>query len=221
MKSYQRWEGDEYYYIIFSEKQNNIHAHFAKRMWKENEKELRDSEDLILKDEIIASENLGKLDSDDFAKKAEVFADKCGFYKMKEKVKSEIVAKAGLTKSEVRKCAYLWEHIEDVEEFLKFYKQRRFKIHSNMFLTNAQRDFQALNDIKKGRLNSKSKAIQIAHRLVYEYCTKLFYTAYKTAIEREQKRAQNQMRKWNDQMREWKDEIFAHTPEKFASECGF
>lgn len=88
-----------------------------------------------------------------------------------QNIKSEIIAKAGLSKAEIKECSYDFEHIKSVTHFIKsgvFQKEG--------FLNLA---FDELAD-SRFKLNA-SERVSTAHRLIREHCAKLYFRAYKAA----------------------------------------
>lgn len=86
-------------------------------------------------------------------------------------IKSEIIAKAGLTKAEIKECSYYFEHIKSVERFCKVFKDDK-----KCLLNNAGAEFED----SRFKLNA-SPRVQLAHRLIREHCAKLYFRAYKAA----------------------------------------
>lgn len=90
-----------------------------------------------------------------------------------QNIKSEIIAKAGLTKAEIRECSYLFEHIKSVKRFCK---RKAFKNNKKLLLNNAGAEFAD----SKFKLNA-SESVNVSHRLICEHCAKLYFRAYKAA----------------------------------------
>lgn len=91
--------------------------------------------------------------------------------KTQNAIKSEIITKAGLTKAEIRECSYYFEHIESVMHFIKsgaFSKEGFLNLAFGEFADS------------KFKLNA-TESVNVAHRLIYEYCAKLYFRAYKAA----------------------------------------
>lgn len=88
-----------------------------------------------------------------------------------QNIKSEIIAKAGLTKAEIKECSYDFEHIKSVERFCKSFKNNKKWLLGVAFGEFADSRF---------KLNA-SESVNTAHRLIREHCAKLFFRAYKAA----------------------------------------
>lgn len=91
--------------------------------------------------------------------------------KTQNTIKSEIIAKAGLTKAEIKECSCDFEHIKSVERFCK-----RFKKNKKWLLSIAFNEFAD----SRFKLNA-SERVNTAHRLIREHCAKLYFRAYKAA----------------------------------------
>lgn len=89
-----------------------------------------------------------------------------------QNIKSEIIAKAGLTKAEIKDCAYLFERIESVKRLAK-----AFKADKKLLLNNAGAEFAD----SRFKLNAVSERVALAHCLICEHCAKLYFRAYKAA----------------------------------------
>lgn len=89
-----------------------------------------------------------------------------------QNIKSEIIAKAGLSKAEIKDCSYLFKHIESVKRFVK-----AFKANKKLLLNNAGAEFAD----SRFKLNAVSERVALAHRLIREHCAKLYFRAYKAA----------------------------------------
>lgn len=86
-------------------------------------------------------------------------------------IKSEIIAKAGLTKAEIKECSYDFEHIKSVAHFIKngvFSKEGFLNLAFGEFADS------------RFKLNA-SESVNTAHRLIREHCAKLYFRAYKAA----------------------------------------
>lgn len=93
----------------------------------------------------------------------------------KEKeIKRDIVAKARLTKAEVKDYVWFWKHIKDTLRFVEL-----FKSNKKLLLNNAGAEFQD----SRFKLKGVSESVQTAHRLVREHCAKIYFRAYKKSSE--------------------------------------
>lgn len=91
-----------------------------------------------------------------------------------QNIKSEIIAKAGLSKAEIKECSYYFEHIKSVERFCK---SKAFKNDKKILLNNAGAEFED----SRFKLNAVSERVALAYRLMREHCAKLYFRAYKAA----------------------------------------
>lgn len=87
-------------------------------------------------------------------------------------IKSEIIAKAGLSKAEIKECSYYFEHIKSVTHFIK-----KGAFSKAGFLNLAFGEFAD----SRFKLNAVSERVNTAHRLIREHCAKLYFRAYKAA----------------------------------------
>lgn len=91
--------------------------------------------------------------------------------KTQNTIKSEIIAKAGLTKAEIKECSYYFEHIKSVKHFIKsgaFSKEGFLNLAFGEFADS------------RFKLNA-TESVNAAHRLIREHCAKLYFRAYKAA----------------------------------------
>lgn len=88
-----------------------------------------------------------------------------------QNIKSEIIAKAGLSKAEIKECSYYFEHIKSVAHFIK-----NGAFQKKAFLNLAFGEFAD----SRFKLNA-SERVNTAHRLIREHCAKLYFRAYNAA----------------------------------------